>query len=56
MKNAEFTMRDELTQRLRSFKHAASGIRCALAGERNFRFPDPALKPTGTFSVSYTRV
>ena len=21
-----------------------------------FRFPDPALKPTGTFSVSYTRV
>ena len=23
---------------------------------RNFRFPDPALKPTGTFSVSYTRV
>ena len=37
MKNAELTMRDELTQRLRSFKHAASGIRCALAGERNLQ-------------------
>ena len=37
MKNAEFTMRDELTQRLRSFKHAASGICCALAGERNLQ-------------------
>ena len=27
-----------------------------VAEQTNLRFPDPALKPTGTFSVSYTRV
>ncbi len=37
MKKADASVRNELTQRLRSFKHAATGIWHALGNERNLQ-------------------